>query len=416
MKAKLLTLSLFFSFGLSFTQGVTVGTNNAPDPSAVLDVQSSTRGFLLPRMTTSQRNAIVSPAIGLEIFNTTTNCLQMYLPQSNWRDIVCDCANPPSAAFTVNPASPNVNQATQFSATSGGLNYQWTFPSGSPNSGNTQNVSVTWANAGTYTVTLTVTDNAGCSTTSTQQIVVNTCNYVPGTTTLAYTGGSQTFTVPACVTLLTIEAWGANGANGNNGNLGGLGGYAKGDLVVSPGQVLNVYVGQAGAGNSGSCVQTSGPRFNGGGAGNCASSGGGASDVRVGGTALTDRIIVAGGGGGSAFYATNGGAGGGTNGTAGGNNITSGATGGGGGSQGAGGAGGNSGGTAGVLGNGGTGGGTYGGGGGGGYYGGGGGGGEPNGQGQGGSGGGGSSYVGGVTNSSTQTGIWTGNGQVKFTW
>ena len=35
-------------------------------------------GLLMPRMTTVQRNAIVSPAIGLEIYNVTTNELEIY--------------------------------------------------------------------------------------------------------------------------------------------------------------------------------------------------------------------------------------------------------------------------------------------------------------------------------------------------
>jgi len=39
---------------------------------------STTSGFLLPRMTTTQRNLIPTPATGLEIFNTTTNQIEFY--------------------------------------------------------------------------------------------------------------------------------------------------------------------------------------------------------------------------------------------------------------------------------------------------------------------------------------------------
>lgn len=49
--------------------GVGIGT---PDASALVDFTSTTKGFLKPRLTTTQRNAIASPATGLEIFNTTT--------------------------------------------------------------------------------------------------------------------------------------------------------------------------------------------------------------------------------------------------------------------------------------------------------------------------------------------------------
>lgn len=43
------------------------------DPSAVLELQSSTKGFLPPRMTTTDRLAIVSPAAGLFVFDITLN-------------------------------------------------------------------------------------------------------------------------------------------------------------------------------------------------------------------------------------------------------------------------------------------------------------------------------------------------------
>src|SRR5450432_2047889 len=42
-----------------------------PDTSAILDVSSTTKGFLTPRMTTTQQNAIPQPANGLLIYNTT---------------------------------------------------------------------------------------------------------------------------------------------------------------------------------------------------------------------------------------------------------------------------------------------------------------------------------------------------------
>ena len=56
---------------------VAVGTNS-PAATAQLDVSSTTKGFLPPRMTTTQRDAIASPATGLEIFNTTTGIPNFY--------------------------------------------------------------------------------------------------------------------------------------------------------------------------------------------------------------------------------------------------------------------------------------------------------------------------------------------------
>ena len=50
---------------------VSIGTS-VPDVSAKLEIDSTTQGFLKPRMTTTQRDLIGAPALGLEIFNTTT--------------------------------------------------------------------------------------------------------------------------------------------------------------------------------------------------------------------------------------------------------------------------------------------------------------------------------------------------------
>jgi hypothetical protein len=49
-----------------------------PNASAQLDISSITKGFLPPRMTTTQRNAIPSPTAGLTIYNTSNNTLQVY--------------------------------------------------------------------------------------------------------------------------------------------------------------------------------------------------------------------------------------------------------------------------------------------------------------------------------------------------
>ena len=55
-----------------------MGVNTSPNSKAILDASSTTKGFLPPRMTTTQRNAIASPPAGLMIYNTTTNKLNVY--------------------------------------------------------------------------------------------------------------------------------------------------------------------------------------------------------------------------------------------------------------------------------------------------------------------------------------------------
>jgi type II secretory pathway pseudopilin PulG len=126
--------------------------------------------------------------------------------------------------------------------------------------------------------------------------------------TFNFTGSAQTYTVPAGINSIQIECWGAQGGNGNPysttyASSGGKGGYSKGNLAVTPGTILNIYVGGQGttlaSSPSSSTVQAPGG-WNGGGTGTRygMSGGGGASDVRQAGNSLNDRIIVAGGGGG----------------------------------------------------------------------------------------------------------------------
>ena len=227
-------------------------------------------------------------------------------------------------------------------------------------------------------------------------------------TTFNYTGGVQTYIVPAGVSSIEVQTWGAEGGTGTYGGvtpLAGLGGYAVGNLTVTPGETLQIYVGGQG--------DSAGPGgYNGGGAAgtNYGAAGGGASDVRRAPYALDDRVIVAGGGGGAAFGSSpsNGGNGGGLDGSDG-QDMDS-FFGGGGGSQIAGGAAGCCYGAAegGFFGEGGGPGDYHNAGGGGGWYGGG------SGAGQAGAGGG-SSYIEGLEDASTTVGIREGNGQVVIT-
>lgn len=72
---------------LAQTGGVSINpTGNAPDPSAMLDIQSGSKGLLLPRMNSSSRLAISNPAKGLLVYDTTTNSL-WYFNGSAWDQV-----------------------------------------------------------------------------------------------------------------------------------------------------------------------------------------------------------------------------------------------------------------------------------------------------------------------------------------
>ena len=119
------------------------------------------------------------------------------------------------------------------------------------------------------------------------------------------TGSDQSFTVPSGVTQIQVYArGGGGGSNGYNYGSPGKGAYVSATLTVTPGDVLRIVVGNAGSASSTSSTYGGGAR--GGTTEWWSASGGGASDIRLGGTALADRVIVAGGGGGSAAFANGG--------------------------------------------------------------------------------------------------------------
>lgn len=205
--------------------------------------------------------------------------------------------------------------------------------------------------------------------------------------TYTYTGAVQNETLDPGT--YKFECWGAQGG----GAVGGKGGYCVGEYT-SIGENISIYVGQQ------PTTQTGG--WNGGGGANGGfgqTAGGGASDVRIGGTALVNRVIVGAGGGGRGSRDTRAnGHGGGLTGVAAEEDLATPGTGG---TQSEGGMYGGVLGQGGVL--------SEAGGGGGGYYGGG------AGRQAYAGGGGGSSFYGTLANALTTAGVNTGHGAVKIT-
>jgi hypothetical protein len=93
MKSKILIILLICKLAFTlhlYSQNIGINTTGSlPDTSAMLDIVSSTRGLLIPRLTTAQRNSIALPANGLMIYNTTTNTVQYNSGTTgapNWKD------------------------------------------------------------------------------------------------------------------------------------------------------------------------------------------------------------------------------------------------------------------------------------------------------------------------------------------
>jgi len=68
--------------GVGFAEGFGFSVNG----SALIEMQSTTKGFLPPRMTTTQKNAIATPASGLIVYDETTNKLACY-NGTTWNDL-----------------------------------------------------------------------------------------------------------------------------------------------------------------------------------------------------------------------------------------------------------------------------------------------------------------------------------------
>ncbi|WP_198677491.1 Ig-like domain-containing protein [Leucobacter luti] len=160
----------------------------------------------------------------------------------------------------------------------------------------------------TVLLALAATGFAATPATATAAAADDPCTEANGTVTCVfpYTAEAVSWVVPTDVTEVTAMASGAQGGSISYFTYGGLGGRTTAQLPVSPGESLTVVSGGAGMTVRDCSTPAAFGGFNGGGSatvssGGCVGAGGGgASDVRVGGTALSDRVLVAGGGGGAA--------------------------------------------------------------------------------------------------------------------
>ncbi len=78
MKNYLLVFAYLFFTNITFGQIGINTTGASADPSAMLDVNSTSKGILIPRMNTAQRTSISTPATGLMVYDITTNSYWFY--------------------------------------------------------------------------------------------------------------------------------------------------------------------------------------------------------------------------------------------------------------------------------------------------------------------------------------------------
>ena len=84
-KYNYIVIILVLLISINISAQVGIGSTN-PDASSMLDIQSTAKGVLIPRMTTAQREAISVPATGLLVFDNTTQSFWFYT--GAWQELV----------------------------------------------------------------------------------------------------------------------------------------------------------------------------------------------------------------------------------------------------------------------------------------------------------------------------------------
>jgi hypothetical protein len=191
MKHALLTgLIALITLNQAFAQvGINPGFSQ-PNPAAGLDVDFTDKGFLPPRLTTAQRDAIPNPPAGLRIYNSTTNC-ENYFNGTTWFEICGGClpgppAQPSEITGNATPC-PNTSGVAYSVVSQPGVTYSWNLPAGwtQTSGGNTNNITVTTGSSGGF---ITVTpSNALCGAGDARTLAV-----VMGTAPNAPTEGTHT--------------------------------------------------------------------------------------------------------------------------------------------------------------------------------------------------------------------------------
>lgn len=105
----LLITALLFSFQLNAQNNVGIGTNS-PDGSSLLELQSSQKGLLVPRMNSLQRTAITNPANALLVFDTDSGCFFYYTTQ--WISL-CKLSGPQGLNGNTGPTGDTGPQGIQ---------------------------------------------------------------------------------------------------------------------------------------------------------------------------------------------------------------------------------------------------------------------------------------------------------------
>ena len=155
-----------------------VGTST-PDASAALEVNSSTKGFLPPSLSNTERNAISSPAAGLIIFNSDENILQIF-DGSIWRNISMSSCAPSAPGSITGETILDPNETGVFYSiepVSGATNYHWTVPADATvaSGQGTTNITVDFGIQHHGNVSVRAENECGNSNYTNLEVIINIC-------------------------------------------------------------------------------------------------------------------------------------------------------------------------------------------------------------------------------------------------
>lgn len=235
---KLILSFLLLSCSIYLHAQVGIGTET-PNASAILDVTSTSQGVLLPRMTTTQRDAIASPAAGLVVFNTTTNCINMFTG-SIWNEL---CGTATQGTIATLNCSPTNNGTLTANTLASSVSSVFSYTGGNNITHNGQTVTSTGVTGLTATLASGTMSSAG----GTLTYNITGTPSGSGTASFAINIGGKTCTLSRTVfgTVATINCSGTT-----NGTL------TSGTAASSVSSVISYTGGNAGTHNGQTVTST----------------------------------------------------------------------------------------------------------------------------------------------------------------
>ena len=109
----ILFIAVFIATTLVSTAQIAIGITT-PDPSAILHLEANgSQGLLLPRMTTTERDAnLKSPAAGIVIYNTTDNQFQVVTINNGWESLASGTSSNIATGMTTNVGQVGIGTST----------------------------------------------------------------------------------------------------------------------------------------------------------------------------------------------------------------------------------------------------------------------------------------------------------------